>query len=76
MKKLMLALTVMGILGLTSCKQNWTCQCTNQNGALTNTAINGGTFYHAKHTCNAMNSSSTVAGVKQSENCSLLTQEH
>ncbi len=62
MKKLFTILGLIAIIGVSSCKQNWTCQCTQTDGNVTNTQINGGTFLHAKHTCYA-----------DSGKCSLLT---
>ena len=64
MKKLIALLTLIAMLGLNSCKQDWVCQCVdNNNSTVTNTPINGGTFIHAHHTCRAMG-----------DHCSLLTE--
>jgi len=57
----MIAFTLIGMIGLGSCKQNWECQCTDKG---TTTPINGGTLLHAKHTCHAMG-----------DKCDLLTVE-
>jgi hypothetical protein len=65
MKKLFSILTVLGIISLSSCKRDWICQCTDSNDNTTNTAINGGTFLHAEHTCKATG-----------EKCSLITESN
>jgi len=55
MKKLVFISAVMAIMGLSSCKQDWVCQCVDStNTNVTNTPINGGTFIHAEHTCHSM----------------------
>ena len=53
MKRLLTIVTLAALIGLSSCKQDWVCQC-NNNGTVTNTPINGGTFIHAEHTCHSM----------------------
>jgi len=64
MKKLFTILTVLAMLGLNSCKQDWVCQCVDTSAAtVSNTPINGGTFIHAEHTCKAMG-----------KDCSLITE--
>jgi hypothetical protein len=64
MKKLIVAFALTAMIGLSSCKQDWVCQCVNKdNSAVTNTPINGGTFIHAEHACHSM-----------SGNCSLITE--
>jgi hypothetical protein len=64
MKKLIFAFVFMATIGLSSCKQDWVCQCVNKDDSVvSNTPINGGTFIHAEHACHSM-----------SGNCSLLTE--
>ncbi len=64
MKNLIVILALLGIVGLSSCKRDWVCQCVAANNtSVTNTPINGGTFLHAQHTCHSMGSG-----------CSLLTE--
>ena len=58
MKKLMIVFAITGLLGITSCVKSWTCQCEDNAGIITNTAINGGTFLHAEHACNSMKADS------------------
>ena len=64
MKKLITLLSAVVMLGFSSCKQDWTCQCIDSKGQVNNTAINGGTFLHAEHTCHAI-----------SKDCSLITEK-
>lgn len=54
MKKLLTIIILTAMIGLSSCKQDWVCQCMDNNGNVTNTPINGGTFIHAEHTCHGM----------------------
>jgi hypothetical protein len=55
MKKLITILTLTLMLGFSSCKQDWVCQCVVDNSTtVTNTPINGGTFCHAERTCHGM----------------------
>jgi len=55
MKKIITLSVLVGLIGLSSCKQDWVCQCvTNNNTTVNNTPINGGTFVHAHRTCHAM----------------------
>ncbi len=63
MKKVFTILSVLAIIGLSSCKQDWVCQCMDDSGKVTNNPINGGTFLHAEHDCKHM-----------SGKCSLLTE--
>jgi hypothetical protein len=62
MKKIFTILSLIAVIGISSCKQDWVCQCTDANSNVTNTPINGGTFLHAEHDCNHM-----------SGKCSLIT---
>jgi hypothetical protein len=64
MKKLILISALAGMIGLSSCKQDWRCQCIDKSGNVSNTAINGGTFIHAEHQCHSI-----------SKDCSLITEE-
>ena len=63
MKNLLLVSAFIGMIGLSSCKQDWRCQCIDKNGVVNNTSINGGTFLHAEHTCHSI-----------SKDCSLITE--
>lgn len=69
MKKIFLILAVIAMVGLNSCKKDWSCQCTNQNGSTTSTAINNETLLNARAKCKDMNSSNSILGT--SETCSL-----
>ena len=63
MKKLIIVFSLIGMIGLSSCKQDWVCQCVQADGTVNNTPINGGTFIHAERTCRDIN-----------KNCSLITE--
>jgi hypothetical protein len=73
MKKILLAsaLVIMIMMGFTSCKKDWTCKCTDQNGNTTNTAINNETLLNATSTCKDKDYNYTVAGATVSLTCSL-----
>jgi len=63
MKKIIIISALAATIGFSSCKQNWTCQCIDSTGKVNNTAIDGGTFLHAEHTCHSI-----------SKECSLITE--
>jgi hypothetical protein len=69
MKKtiLMSALFVLVISGFSSCKKDWSCSCTDQNGNSTSTAINNETLLNARAKCKNMDFN--VGGA--SETCAL-----
>jgi hypothetical protein len=69
MKKTIFAtlLAVMMLMGFSSCKKDWSCACTDQNGNTIHTAINNETFLNATAKCKNM--SFNVGGA--SESCSL-----
>jgi|GEM_PF-604105 hypothetical protein len=73
MKKQLLAFTLAFIMmtGFTSCKKDWTCQCTDQSGNQTSSAINNETLLNATSTCKDKDVNYTVAGVTVSESCKL-----
>jgi len=54
MKNLIIIFSLFATICLSSCKQDWVCQCIDADKNLTNTPINGGTFLHAEHTCHHM----------------------
>jgi hypothetical protein len=69
MKKILLASALMITISMafTSCKKDWSCSCTDQNGNSTSTAINNETLLNARAKCKDM--SFTIGAA--SENCSL-----
>ena len=52
MRKLWIALGIVGVLTLASCKKNWTCQCTDNNSNNTYHDIPNSTLNDANQTCN------------------------
>jgi len=69
MKKILLASTLLVMIttGFTSCKKDWSCSCTDQNGNTTSIAINNETLLNARAKCKNMDYSVGVA----SESCAL-----
>ena len=69
MKRILIAATmlVMVTTGLTSCKKDWSCQCTDQSGNSTSFAINNETLLNARAKCKNMDYSTGAT----SESCSL-----
>jgi len=69
MKKLLYSTVLLLTLtaGASSCKKDWSCQCTDQSGNTTSTAINNQTLLNARAHCKDMNSNTGVT----SEDCSL-----
>ena len=69
MKKVLLGTTlvVMVLMSFTSCKKDWSCSCTDQNGNSVSTAINNETLLNARAKCKNMDFN--VGGL--SESCSL-----
>ncbi len=57
--------------GFSSCKKDWSCSCTDQNGNTTSVAINDQTILNARNKCQDLNYNHTVLGITTSENCSL-----
>ena len=71
MKKLFFIGAVFAMAGLSSCKKDWSCLCTNQDGNQTSTEINNETLLDARAKCKSMDYNVTVGGVTTSESCSL-----
>jgi hypothetical protein len=69
MKKVFLgtALLIFITTGFTSCKKDWSCSCTDQNGNTVSIPINNETLIDARSKCKDMNSSTGAT----SESCSL-----
>ena len=69
MKKtiLMSAMFALVITGISSCKKDWSCSCTDQSGNTTSTAINNETLLSARSKCKDMSYSVGVT----SESCAL-----
>ena len=69
MKKGIFAATLIILIttGFSSCKKDWSCSCTDQNGNSTSTAINNQTLINARSKCKDMGF--TVGAV--SESCTL-----
>ena len=71
MKKLIVILGVIAMAGFSSCKKDWSCVCTNQDGNQSSTLINNETLLNARAKCKSMDYSTTIAGVTTSESCAL-----
>jgi hypothetical protein len=72
MKKALLIAAVAGFV-MTSCKKDYTCECTSTVGTITSTAsttINGKKD-DVKTACEAGNSSASVGGVTSSVKCEI-----
>jgi hypothetical protein len=69
MKKIILmsALFALVITGFSSCKKDWSCSCTDQNGNSVSTPINNETLLNARAKCKDMGWSVGTA----SESCAL-----
>ena len=69
MKKVLLMSTmaVSLVMGFGSCKKDWSCSCTDQNGNSVSTPINNETLINARAKCKDMDSNVGAA----SESCSL-----
>ena len=74
MKKTIMILAASAfVLGMTSCKKDYTCTCTVDTAGITATAsttIND-TKKNAEEACEAGNSSTTLAGITTSTTCTL-----
>ena len=55
---LALALVVIMLTSLTSCKKDWACYCSNQEGNITTSEIRDETFAQASNNCIRMGYSS------------------
>ncbi len=58
MKKIFVLIGVVGALTLSSCKKDWTCQCTDNNGATNYHDVPNATISDANRTCNDFESNS------------------
>lgn len=73
MKKITLAIAVLGILSLASCKKDYTCECTISGSGLSATVsqnINE-TKKKAKEKCEAENYSETIDGETTTATCKI-----
>lgn len=52
MKKLVMILGAAGLLSLSACKKDWTCQCTDNNNNNTYHEVPNATLNDANRTCN------------------------
>ncbi|MDB5282237.1 MAG: hypothetical protein JWO06_1312 [Bacteroidota bacterium] len=71
MKKIFLALGLVVVLstGLSSCKKDWSCICTDQSGNQNSQTINNETLIDARSKCKSMSYTNTTLGTSTS--CSL-----
>jgi hypothetical protein len=69
MKKVLLmsTLSLSLLMGFSSCKKDWSCSCTDQNGNSVSVPINNETLLDARAKCKDMDSSTGAS----SESCSL-----
>ena len=71
MKKLFAIATLSSVLFLGSCKKDWVCKCTDQDGDTTNYTQDDQTLNEARTECKGRNFDQTVFGVTTSQSCSL-----
>lgn len=60
-----------GLIFLSSCEKDWVCQCTNQDGDITNHTQEHQTLNQARTECNGREFDQTILGVHTSNTCSL-----
>jgi len=65
MKKIFVLSGVLAIIGFSSCKKDWSCLCTNQNGSQTSYPINNQTLLNARDKCKDMNYTDATLGTSQ-----------
>ena len=72
MKKIIIVFGIAsGLMAMSSCQRDWVCTCTDQNGNVTNHAINNELLINARTKCRNMGYSTTVGGVTTSEDCTI-----
>lgn len=74
MKKLFLSLAAISLLALTSCKKDWTCECTTTAigiSASASTTIKD-TKSNAKEDCEAGSTTSNAAGFESKTECKIV----
>ncbi|MBL7765846.1 MAG: hypothetical protein JNJ58_07130 [Chitinophagaceae bacterium] len=62
MKKLFILAVVAGAFTMTSCKKDWTCECTNSTGTKTSIEITNVKKVDAKTACTAWNTTYAASG--------------
>ncbi|HTN18604.1 MAG TPA: hypothetical protein VL092_13020 [Chitinophagaceae bacterium] len=70
MKKLVLAVAALGLISLTSCKKDYTCECTVSGLGSTSTTIKD-TKKKAKDACEKMSSSVSMGGTTITSSCAI-----
>ena len=73
-KKMFFVAAAVAVLSLSSCKKDYTCECTTSLGGITtsaSTTIND-TKSNAEEACENGSSTSTVAGIESSVTCEIV----
>jgi hypothetical protein len=71
MRKVFLFGFLAGTLFLSSCKKDWVCECTNQDGDTENFTQENQTLSEARSECKGREYDNTVLGVHTSLDCAL-----
>ncbi len=71
MKAIIMLFAVVGITTFSSCKKDWVCGCTDQDGNKSNHEIKDEKLLDARAKCKAMDYDNTVLGIHTSQSCSL-----
>jgi hypothetical protein len=74
MRKIVLSLATISLLALTSCKKDWTCECTTTTmgvSASASTTIND-TKSNAEEACEQGSTSSNFGGVESKTECKII----
>jgi hypothetical protein len=66
-----IALSVMIVTSFSSCKKDWACECTDQNGSKSSSTISDETLLNARNQCQAKDYDYTTGGVHVSRACTL-----
>ncbi len=71
MKKIVYSASLLCLLLLGSCRKDWVCKCTNQDGDTENFAQDDQTLSEARSECKGRNFDNTTLGIHTSLDCSL-----
>ncbi len=71
MKRIILFASFAALLTLGSCRKDWVCHCTNQDGDTQNFTQEDQTLSQARSECKGRNYDNTTFGIHTSQDCSL-----
>jgi hypothetical protein len=66
MKKIVIMLGAIALLGMSACERDWVCQCVDQNGNVSNRVINDQLLLSARSKCRGMSFVNNENGTSQS----------